>query len=223
MTLRLRKSTQAELVIGMAKGPAISSRAAAGAAAADLVVNLNLPSVFVFSSNLYATAASAASDDSAKDLYSSSRRPVKVPMLSPRSPSPAASSSGLTLDAFASSLALEEGAKPSALQPLINSRQPLLAPMSPFRAAGAPLIMPASLSGGDVGGSGLLFEVELWRSDLLTSVLEVNFSGELCGGGLANPLCPPGEWTAPPHSDVPFLVLGTIRGWRLTYPAKQTT
>ena len=42
------------------------------------------------------------------------------------------------------------------------------------------------------GGLGLLFEVELWRSDLLTSVLELDASGNLQGGGLANPLSPPG-------------------------------
>jgi hypothetical protein len=45
----------------------------------------------------------------------------------------------------------------------------------------------------DAGSSGLLFEVELWRQDLLTSVVEIDINGNLINGGLANPLCPPGQ------------------------------
>ena len=43
-----------------------------------------------------------------------------------------------------------------------------------------------------VGGLGLLFEVDLWRSDLLTTVLETDVHGNLLMGGLTNPLSPPG-------------------------------
>lgn len=38
-------------------------------------------------------------------------------------------------------------------------------------------------------------QIELWRSDLLTSVIEIDETGLLLNGGLTNPLCPPGMGT----------------------------
>ena len=206
MTLRLRKYSQAELVAGMSKAssyvkptarvrsPMLSRGNAVRAVVSPLPISPD------------SSAAADAEDVDRRRLTESSAmdfksvgRPVKAPMLSPRSsPAAAAAASessglGLTLEAFASSLAMEEGAKPSALQPLMMKKPPLALPSL---RVGSELMTPPSPSSAwqDVSGgsSGLLFEVELWRADLLTSVLEMDKTGKLVGGGLANPLCPPG-------------------------------
>ena len=86
----------------------------------------------------------------------------------------------MTLDAFASSLTNEvvKAASPTALQPLRQAAH----------------LRPTGDRAGDGDGAlGLLFEVELWRQDMLTSVVEIDAKGNLIHGGLANPLCPPGE------------------------------
>ena len=209
MTLRLRKYSQAELVAGMAKAngyvkptarvgsPMLSRGNAVRAVVSPLPISPD------------SSAAADAEDVDRRRLTESSAmdfksvgRPVKAPMLSPRS-SPAAAAAaasegsglGLTLEAFASSLASEEGAKPLALQPLM--KKPPLA--LPSLRVGSELMTPPSPSSAwqDISSmNGLLFEVELWRADLLTSVLEMDKTGKLVGGGLANPLCPPGEHRA---------------------------
>ena len=104
---------------------------------------------------------------------------------------------GMTLDAFASSLAEEEAARPSLLQPLRGSSVPLSPPSSDGLSTEGVAVAAAMATPAwkESFGDGLMFEVELWRSDLLTSVLEMDKSGKLVGGGLANPLCPPGEAT----------------------------
>ena len=108
----------------------------------------------------------------------------------------------MTLDAFASSLAMEDlpavqpifGVPASGQQPPPSAAEPTEAA---FEAADGPSpARPASASSWQEaagGGGGLLFEVELWRADLLTSVLELDNKGSLLGGGLINPLCPPGR------------------------------
>ena len=100
---------------------------------------------------------------------------------------------GMTLDAFASSLAEEEAARPAMLQPLRG--KPPLPPLPSLERDPTGALngnAPAAVW-KDASGDGLMFEVEMWRSDLLTSVLEMDKSGNLVGGGLANPLCPPSE------------------------------
>ena len=109
----------------------------------------------------------------------------------------------LTLDAFASSLAQEVAA--ISTEPSVTETPVLVAPSDVAYAAsvgvgvetGLPPPTPAlSSSWQEREDDGLLFEVELWRSDLLTSVLELDERGFLLGGGLANPLCPPGRDSA---------------------------
>ena len=109
----------------------------------------------------------------------------------------------MTLDAFASALALEDLPVASAVLPVIDvpaaAPQRLPAVMEPTEVAEAadgpsPARPASATSWQDAGGGcGLLFEVELWRADLLTSVLELDNKGFLLGGGLINPLCPPGR------------------------------
>lgn len=60
-------------------------------------------------------------------------------------------------------------------------------PMKPFTEAAS-----ATWQEGGTSSNGLFFEVELWRSDLLTSVFELDEKGVMLGGGLINPLSPPG-------------------------------
>ena len=170
MTLRLRKYTQAELIAAMNGGRA------GGVGGGGLTPGRSGKAPML--------PGSSAS--------SGGRGGAGSPGGSARSASPADSSVSMTLDAFASSLAQEEAAKPSALQPL---RQ-----LSPANAStGGVTIVPvgsgavSTAAWQEAGGSGLLFEVELWRQDLLTSVVEIDINGKLINGGLANPLCPPGK------------------------------
>lgn len=108
---------------------------------------------------------------------------------------------GMTLDAFASSLAEEEAARPAMLQPLRGKPPlpPLPALADPTGALGGNAPAAAAAVWKDASGDGLMFEVEMWRSDLLTSVLEMDKAGNLVGGGLANPLCPPCKRTRRTH------------------------
>ena len=55
-----------------------------------------------------------------------------------------------------------------------------------------PAVAPSAAWQQGASVNGLLFEVELWRSDLLTSIFELDEKGLMLGGGLINPLCPPG-------------------------------
>ena len=164
MTLRLKKSTQAELIAGMGK---LKGGGLKGASA-----QMNLPL------------------NAGRSFFGAARTGMHSASSSPRAASPMVpekESHNLSLEAFASSLSQEPAAKPPSLKPML-----------PLPGGDPPASIP---SGGKApsawqdlhGGGDLLFEVELWRSDLLTSVLELDVKGNLVGGGLAYPLCPPGE------------------------------
>ncbi len=51
----------------------------------------------------------------------------------------------------------------------------------------------ARVDDGSSNGRGLFYEIELWRSDLLTTSVEVDSNCSFVQGGLVNPLSPPGK------------------------------
>ena len=86
-----------------------------------------------------------------------------------------------TLDMFAQNL----GSNDSARVPVTLSPNPT--------SGGVTSVAVVPPKPSSVGGLGILFELELWRADLLTAVLELDSSGHILMGGLTNPLSPPGE------------------------------
>ena len=87
-----------------------------------------------------------------------------------------------TLDMFAQTI--DDAAADAATQPVV---------VSPDPTSGGGVVASAAPKPSKVSGLGIQFEIELWRADLLTTVLELDTNGNLLMGGLTNPLSPPGE------------------------------
>ena len=176
MILKLRKSTQSELVAAMGRsmrgnGPS-SGRTLQPSGSRGMNSALSSP-IPLAPSPVAASATTMTTDIAFHDAMGLA---------------PPDANLSLTLEAFSKSLATEEASKPASLQP---PRRISPTGTSPTLSGVSSLYSPQGRV--DNAADGLTFDVELWRSDMLTSVLELNIEGNIIGGGLANPLCPPGE------------------------------